>query len=446
MSEEDEKIENNSEAGESHNEVQEKENEKSGLNIEEDVNEEDEENKSETNKEINESDEDKATNVDDLNKVEDNENESEINNKKDKSKEEEEEENDIKEKDDDIQSSQNLYPSIPSYRPDPQEVEDALELLMNEKKIPPPHLRDSVIQLISSKRLDAIIDRNYDLAEKYDKAGDKLAKDESNARFEEIERKRKLNIEDREESVNSKIEQVKQKYDKKIEDANNEKSSAIKSIKEKHEWQNNEFRQRWQDPEFLSKYKHPSNELLELRMTEKRLALSKLYDEAKEKKLLADKIQRAEEKELQETIEEEMKKEFFKMKNDQNAELNKTEAYYDSILSSLELQKNKEIQTLDLAVKQIGKKKNTALNRKLYSIPKELLKINDNDSDSLCSSKTTPETAAKLAQFRNDKKVHLSINPIADNVFSKLIASHPIIPPISKYKIKPKNSTRHKNT
>lgn len=320
-------------------------------------------------------------------------------------------------------------------RVDPKEVEDSLESLMTRNIQPTEQLRDPVMQLINRKKLDALIQRDYDLAEKYEQTASTLQKSGDDLLFERNERIRKLTIDDRSDSISEKIKNVQQKYNKKIDDIKTERKTSIENLQSQHEIENSQFRQKWQDPNFLSKYKHPSQELIQLRLMEKRLALSKFYDEAKEKKIWADKQQKIEEKQMQTVIEGEMKKEFFRMKDSQYLQLKKLTDHYDSLIKSLELQKNKEIQSMQYALKQMEVKKNTVPNRKLHTIPQELCQMNNNDTDTSLTAKMSPRTLSRLAQFRNEKKGKINVSPIADSAFSKLIAAHPIVRPQSKFKV-----------
>ena len=77
---------------------------------------------------------------------------------------------------------------------DSKEVEDALESLISHQTQPVEQLRDPVTQLINRKKLGALIERDYDLAEKYDQTSEILQKSSDDLLFERSERIRKLTI------------------------------------------------------------------------------------------------------------------------------------------------------------------------------------------------------------------------------------------------------------
>lgn len=318
---------------------------------------------------------------------------------------------------------------------DPKEVEDALESLINHQTQPVEQLHDPVMQLINRKKLDALIERDYDLAEKYDQTAEILQKGGDDLLFERDERIRKSTMDDRADSISERRNNLQQKYDNKIEELKTERRTALENLQIQQENENESFKSKWRDPNFISKYKRPSPELLQLRYIEKKLALSKFYDEAKEKKIHADKQQKIEEKQTQFIIEKEMKKDFFRMKDAQLFQLKKVAEYYDSQIKSIELQRDKELKAIDYALKQVEIKKNTVPNRKLHSIPKELTMMNDKYTDTSSTAKMSPRTLAKLAKFRVEKKGKISVSPISESTFSKLIAAHPIVRPPSKFKV-----------
>ena len=130
-----------------------------------------------------------------------------------------------------------------------------------------------------------------------------------------------------------------------------------------------------------------------------------------------------------------MKKDFFRMKDAQLFQIKKNSEYYDSQIKSVEFQRNKEIQAMDYALKQMEVKKNTIPNRKLHVIPKELTMMNDKITDTSSTAKISPRTMSKLAKFRVEKKGKISVSPISESTFSKLIAAHSIVRPPSKFKV-----------
>lgn len=324
--------------------------------------------------------------------------------------------------------------SIYVIQPDPKEVEASLVSLMKYKTMPIEQLRDPVIQLINHKKLDAIIERDYELAEKYESLTELLQQNDADEVFEKNEQRRQMTLDDRSDSITQKITKVQNLYDAKIDKLEQERKDAIQKLQAQHEEENRNFRQKWQDPNFLSKYKHPSQELLNLRFIEKKLAMAKCYDEAKEKKILADRQQKIEEQQTQHIVEEEMKKEFFKFKEAQVQEIKKIYDYYESSIKQQQHLKTKEIKSLRCSLNQIEIKKNTVPNKKLLCMPLELSELNQKETDTSLTCKTSARTASKIAQFRNENKQKLKVTPLSDTTFTKLISSHPIIRPQSKFK------------
>lgn len=137
---------------------------------------------------------------------------------------------------------------------------------------------------------------------------------------------------------------------------------------------------------------------------------------------------------IQMSMDEAMKRDFFKMKDQQAAEIQKTNARYDSLERQLAFQERREIEPLEYSIREMEIRKGQTPNRKLQTIPKSLMDINELETNTTLKAKKSPRTATKLAKFRNEKKGELKISPISDKAFKDLIAAYPIVRPQSKIK------------
>lgn len=79
-----------------------------------------------------------------------------------------------------------------------------------------------------------------------------------------------------------------------------------------HTKQNKEFKEKWQNPYYLLQFNHPSTELLEKRDLEKRMAISRYYDEARIIQNEADNLQLEEEMKRQQIIEKKMERDLLR--------------------------------------------------------------------------------------------------------------------------------------
>jgi hypothetical protein len=206
----------------------------------------------------------------------------------------------------------------------------------------------------------------------------------------------------------------------------------IHELKEKNSVEGDEFRKRWQSPAWLAQFQRPSPVLLQMRYIEKKLALSKQYDEAKAKGLVADKQQRKEEREIEAGVELIMQRDFVRMKEAQSFALRKLNDHFDILRAEILLQKEKEVEALEYALKQMDIKKQTTPNRKLHAIPKALTHMNELETGPGFMAKTSPRTASKMAVFRHEVRSDLTVRPPGDGVFKRLARAHPVLRPASR--------------
>lgn len=328
--------------------------------------------------------------------------------------------------------------------PEPEEVEASFASLMDHQTVPIENLRIPVLQLINRKKLEALQNAEYDFAEKLDHASELLQANEEEQQYERNERIRQCTIDEHSDMLYERLKMTKDSYDYKIEQIKQNKERAIIDAEEKHKQETKEFRKKWQDSAFLAQFNKPSYELIELRQVERRLACSKCYEEAKLKKKYADKLQKHEEEEMQRTIETEMKKAFFAMKERQAQEIEKIEAHQDKIIQQLYIKKEREIKPMEHSLKQMYIKKNTKPNKKLHTLPKGISSINEFDIPASQTLKQSPRTQLGFSVWRHEKKGELRIQPVENSIFSRLVAEHPIVRPISKYQYSRSRSNNRK--
>jgi acetolactate synthase small subunit len=316
--------------------------------------------------------------------------------------------------------------------PDPEEVESALSFLISHGSLPIEQMRDSVMQLISRRRLDAVIESDYNLAEQYDNAAQMLTRDESDTVFDREERIRHSQIDVRVEEFEIKLRETQEKYDDKLNQLELERSESIRSFKVQRREEAAEFQKKWQRPGWLAQFRRPSPGLLQMRYIEKKLALSKQYDEAKVQGRIADMMQKSEEKQIEAELERRMRDHFLKMREDQLNCLNKLNEHFDALRSELELQRSREIMSLEYAIRQTDVKKAVSVNRRLRRIPSALTRMNELEIGPGSVAKTSPRTAAKLAGFRHQTRSDLQVKAPSDRRFSRLVAAHPVLRPQSR--------------
>ena len=325
--------------------------------------------------------------------------------------------------------------------PNPQEVETALNSLVDGDVQPDNNLRRAVMHLLSRKKLDALIEANYDLAERYDKAIDSLFSSAGKTLYDQEERTSRVSIDDRIAAAQEKLRSTKEKYEQKQENLKNDRFEAAKRLNTRHNQQNEEFRKKWRSPAFLARFQRPSPELLEMRYIERRMALSKNYEEAKEARKIANVQQRKEERVIQANLEDQMKRDFFRMKDQHSADIERLNKRFDYLEEQLELQRVKEIEPIEFYLAELEKKKSAPV-RKVNLLPRSLMTLGEVDENEEVLMKTSPRTAARYAEFRNDKRGELKVRGVSDRMLKSLLAAYPVDIPHSRTKAKTRHASR----
>lgn len=302
---------------------------------------------------------------------------------------------------------------------DPAEIEAALNALLDKNTLPPPEYTDSVIQLINHKRMDCLEESDYRGAENLDSVLDQLIKKNTEQSHQKSLDDHEQKFTDRLNSIKDQISDINTRYDTKIQTMQNNFEEKYQQLADAQEQQLRQFKEKWQNPDFLKQFDRPSKNLLSMRSYEKKMALSGRYNEARTAKLQADRAQQHEEREMQKQIESIMKSEFLKLRNQQQLEVNKMASRNDILLEEVEMQRKKELEPLNTAMKTLDNKKksNLAKNIKSKSVTIAVPKIHQNSPS---ASQKTPRTAQRVIKYKNNCQTDFTIPPIDDQQFQRL--------------------------
>lgn len=315
-------------------------------------------------------------------------------------------------------SSKNLVQSQPI---DPAEIESALDSLLEKNKLPPEEYTNQLIQLINHKRMDCLESSDYRGAESLDSALDNLLKMNTSESHKKSIQDNEQKFSDRLDSIKSQISDVNNRYDSKMQTIQNNFEEKYQQLIDIQEVQIKKFKEKWQNPDFLKQFDRPSKNLISMRFYEKQMALSGRFKDAKGAKAQADRIQQNEEKEVQKHIEEIMKSEFLKLRSQQQQEVNKMSSRNDALLEEIEMQRKRELEPLNVALKQLDNKKKSKFSQSLKSKSANIkITIPKTNQNSPSLSQKTPRTAQRVIKYKNVCQTDLSILPIDDQQFQKL--------------------------
>ncbi|OHT12830.1 hypothetical protein TRFO_17192 [Tritrichomonas foetus] len=302
--------------------------------------------------------------------------------------------------------------------PDENDIEYAAQSYLKYGIVPIDALRDYVIKNINAKRIDALIEGDYQLAKSLDNSANELNRARNTSILENIESHRLYSIERQIEDLNDRLNNTNEKYNELKEQNHKKTELKIESVTERQETETKQFKIKWQSEDFLKQFSHPSMELLAARELEKKMALAKYYDEARVAKEKADQLQKMEEEETENLIYQKMQNEFLKLKENQIAEIDKVKANEIKIDIDLETQRQKEVSVIEAAIRQCKLKKMQNVAKRITSIPTSLLMMRGEQGN--VSVLNSPRTKRRIDKFRESRKGILQIKPISDERFEKL--------------------------
>jgi hypothetical protein len=292
-------------------------------------------------------------------------------------------------------------PPLPTH----EDVELALNALLKRGTIPTANMRQGVAQLASRRKLEALLNSNYRLGQKYEDALTLVRQYECDEAVQE----NRQQLEERQRRLEARREQINAEYDARIQKAQDLNAERYDELVARQTCDLEEFKGKWQDPDFLRQYSHPSTRLLQLRQAEKKLALSGRYDDAKKTKAMADRLQAQEEEAMQGTIEGIMRKEFVKLREQQKQETVRMVARDDKALNEVETQRQRTLEPIQAAAKRLlHTKQNTAVTRF-----RGVRRCHE-------TAVTSPRTRSEFKKYRETAPAQLNFAPVDDATFDQL--------------------------
>jgi hypothetical protein len=285
------------------------------------------------------------------------------------------------------------------------ELVEALTSLLRSESIPVPHMRAAVVRLANVRKLEALMASQYRGASQYEKALSLMRRRIATDEAQEVT-KRKLAA--RREFLESRRVWLNEEYGMRLERARELNAGRYDEILARHRFELEQFKAKWQDPEFLRQFNHPSSKLLELRNLEKKFALMRSYDNAKQMKATADRLQAREEGAMQDHIDTVMRREFARLREQQKSEAEKMIAHDDKVLESLERQRQSELVPLKAAAKRLLAVKQTTRMRPVGLLAKGQI------------AATSPRMRARFLRYRDTASAALRIDPPDDATFDRL--------------------------
>jgi hypothetical protein len=300
------------------------------------------------------------------------------------------------------------------------ELDEAIEALVYRRVSPPPELRGVMFQILEKRRVQALMDGEYDIAEQHDKISG-LLQTTIQAEQERQNQDRALDaLFQRWQQLQSQQQQITAKWDLRLSDFIAESDQQREDLQRVQDLEIEHFIARWKDPSFLHPFSKPSQKLLQLREQERAMGIARMYSQAKEMKAAADRLQREETQAAQARMNAQMAAERHKLSLKHEREMKSLAAYRERGVKSIQAEKAKELRPIQSALLQMKAKKATPT--KLPS-PLPSLPPSRGDSPSTASGENlcSPRTATRYSYFRSEKRrTVLDVAPVDDALLEQM--------------------------
>jgi hypothetical protein len=170
----------------------------------------------------------------------------------------------------------------------------ALSAFQSFQRLPPASMQWATIDYARRKSIEFLVAENYDAAEQMDQVASDLIAAYSGDQHSSHSQARTREIETHIVQIQHQRRSAHASLSARIRQLKGEKQSKVAQLAGAHEREKTEFAKECESREFLAKFAKPSPQLLQLRMTQKFLALAKDFEGAKGAKARADELQVAE--------------------------------------------------------------------------------------------------------------------------------------------------------
>ena len=223
-------------------------------------------------------------------------------------------------------------------------------------------------------------------------------------------------------SLQKQQQEINNRWNQKISEFKSSSEAQFSKLEETQNKEVEEFILKWKDPNFLRQFNKPSTRLLQIREQERAMAVSRMYQQAKEMKAIGDKIQSEETNASQIRMSSQMALERKRLSEKHEKEKHKLIVHRDTSLRNMELEKKKELRPVNTALSQIKLKKVSTSTRpgtsQLPSLGHTTSRTPQmTERDSVHSS----PTQKKYSRFRSEKRTTLlEVTPLDEETLSMM--------------------------
>lgn len=306
---------------------------------------------------------------------------------------------------------------------DRTEVESALIMLLEEREIPEERLIPPVLDVLRTESVNAIVNEEYDYAEQLENATNYLREHwemQSNAnRAYEIERAVARKV----QRVKGQLQAEYDAWDRVLHDFKIEQEKQRQIMLEDHVREQEEYEEKWRDPSMMMPFSKPSAQLMELRRTQKRMALAKRFNEAKQIKERADQMQIAEGLAAEKRVMVAIQAGYDALIEKQKREVECFDEHERRTIAYIELERRKatepierQIQALEVTHRQESEKSATMKHRKTI-----VWRVDESKRSPMRTAVGTPRSRQLLEYKRSRDQPRLNLNTLT---LKRYVANH----------------------
>lgn len=240
------------------------------------------------------------------------------------------------------------------------EIETHISALVDSYQPPPLEMRNPVVQLINRRRVAALIASDYDAAEEQDKIHE-IYNYVMHLEHERLTKSNKIDLLfERWQQLQADQRAINEKWNKKMDAYMAEDQAKWDKMIEDQDREVAEHVEKWKDPKTLRQFNKPSGRLLQMREQEKHMAVTRMYQQARQMKAAADAVQREETEAAQKRMREQMALEKKRMDEKHEEDKQKHLRGRQRNLGFMEKERQQELKPIINAMTQIKAKKTGA--------------------------------------------------------------------------------------
>ena len=306
-----------------------------------------------------------------------------------------------------------VLPPLPlSSRTEPEYTEDELEKelqrFLKTNRVPPFNMIKQIQQHISRRRVDAIVNCQYEEGEKMNEAQRKLKLALEKQRQQDDAMYEERTIEDRLKEARQELKEAQREKEEALERIEDRQYEKKEELRIEHTKELEKFKEFWQDPSSFHEYNKPSAQLLNLRAQERTHALSGDFTNAKLIKKRADKLEKEETERGQQKATEGMKIQLHAIEARQQKEDEGLDRLTHRLMLQATVRLDANIRPIEMAVKKLERmkeqpscpKRQVIVSRSALRTAREKDLIATDDSPPV----QTPRTMRKLANVRSSAR------------------------------------------